>query len=131
MLSGGCLCGGVRYALEDTLGPIELCHCTQCRRASGSAFAANATVAACALRLVAGAGLVTEYESSPGKLRAFCGRCGSPLYARRPAAPAELRLRVGTLDDDPAARPSGHWHVATKAAWFTITDDLPQHPDEA
>lgn len=130
MLSGGCLCGAVRYEVDDVLGPIEYCHCGQCRRASGSAFAANATVPADAFRLLAGRELLTEYESSPGKRRAFCSRCGAPLYARRPAVTGELRLRVGTPDGEPAARPSGHGHVASKAPWFTITDELPQHPDE-
>lgn len=130
MLSGGCLCGGVRYEVDGLAGPVEYCHCTQCRRASGSAFAANATVTAAAFRLRAGRDLLSEYESSPGKLRAFCGRCGSPVYARRPAQPDTLRLRVGTLDGDPGARAAGHWHVASAAPWFTITDDLPRHPDE-
>lgn len=130
MLVGGCLCGRVGYEIDGDIDTIDYCHCSQCRRASGSAFAANATVASDAFRLTSGAELLREFESSPGKLRAFCSVCGSTLYAHYPAVPTELRLRMGTLRSAPDARVSGHYHVASKAAWFTITDDLPRYEDE-
>lgn len=135
MLHGGCLCGRVSYEIDGAIAPIDYCHCSQCRRASGSAFAANATVASAAFRLTSGAELLREFESSPGKLRVFCSVCGSTLYAHYPAVPTELRLRVGTLSSDPVARASGHYHVASRAPWFTITDELPRYegdgPEEA
>jgi hypothetical protein len=128
MLEGGCLCGGVRFRIHGKLGPAGFCHCAQCRRASGSAFAANAPVRAHYFEIASGRDLVNEYESSPGKFRAFCRRCGSPVYSRRDTEPEIRRIRLGTLDGDPGRRPAAHVFVAEKAPWFEITDELPQFP---
>jgi hypothetical protein len=128
MVTGRCLCGGIRYELTGPLGPVALCHCSMCRRASGSAFAANASVAEGDFHLLAGADLLQVFESSPGKFRHFCRVCGSPLYARDPTMPGHVRIRLGTLDADPGARPAFHYAVESKAPWFEITDALPQLP---
>ncbi|MEN8183932.1 MAG: GFA family protein [Myxococcota bacterium] len=128
MLEGRCLCGGIEYEIDGEVGPIGFCHCSYCRRASGSAFASNATSSSAAFKLRSGEALLKEFESTPGKLRSFCSRCGSPIYARVPALPEILRIRVGTLTSDPISRPGGHYDVASKAVWFTITDELPQSP---
>jgi len=58
--------------------------------------------------------------------RAFCRRCGSPLYSRRPGAPGVFPLRLGILNEDPDRRSVAHCFVASKATWFAIDDDLPQ-----
>jgi hypothetical protein len=126
MLEGGCLCGGVRFRVTGKLGPAGFCHCQQCRRASGSAFAANAPVRTRYFALTAGEALVSEYESSPGKYRAFCRRCGSPVYSRRDAEPELRNLRLGTLDGDPDRRPLAHVWVDSKAPWYEISDALPR-----
>jgi hypothetical protein len=130
MLSGRCLCGTVRYELHGRLGPLAYCHCKMCQRASGSAFAANASVRTQYLTWLGGRDTITEYESSPGKLRAFCSRCGSPIYSRRTAAPNEVRIRLGTMDGDPERRSLAHFWVSSKAPWFEITDELPRYPGE-
>lgn len=128
-LHGGCLCGAVRYEIRaGALGAIVLCHCRQCRKAQGSAFAANAPVQAGDFRLLAGADALIAFASSPGKWRSFCGRCGSPIHSRRDSAPEWIRVRIGTLDAPIAARPSAHIHAAAKAEWWNIDDGLPQHP---
>jgi hypothetical protein len=125
MLTGQCLCGGVRFEITGRLGPVIYCHCSRCRRASGSAFAANASVRASELRVVAGAALVVTYESSPGSERCFCSRCGAPLFGRVPAA-GLVRVRLGNLDADPGERARAHIWVGSKAPWFAITDALEQ-----
>ena len=127
MLEGGCLCGGVRFAITGRLGPAGYCHCKMCQRASGSAFASNAPLRTRYFEIRAGRELVTEYESSPGKYRAFCGRCGSPLYSRRDDEPELRRIRLGTLDGDPERRPLAHVWVGSQAPWYTIADALPQY----
>jgi hypothetical protein len=126
MTRGSCLCGGVRYELDGELGPIALCHCGMCRKASGTAFASNASISRHAFRLVAGAELVRQYESSAGSRRCFCGTCGSPIFSESAEMPDHVRLRLGLLDDDPGARPAYHFAVNFKAPWWTITDALPQ-----
>ena len=120
-----CLCGGVRIEISGKLGPVVYCHCSRCRKASGTAFGANADVRAQYWTWGAGQDLVREFESSPGVYRAFCSRCGSPVYSRRPETPDVLRLRLGLVDDDPGRRPLAHFWVESKAPWFEITDDLP------
>jgi hypothetical protein len=126
VLHGRCLCEGVRFEIEGKLGPLGFCHCSQCRRASGTAFSANADVQRSDFRLTRGAELLREFESSPGCFRAFCGRCGSPVYKRFDAEPERLRVRLGLLEEDPGLRPRAHVFVADKAPWYPITDSLPQ-----
>jgi hypothetical protein len=130
MHSGSCLCGAVKYEIDGALAPIQFCHCHMCRRASGTAFAANMPVAEGDFRVVAGAASLKRFESSPGKERLFCAECGSPIISRAVAAPGVVRLRVGTLDAAPDAALAFHFNVASKAEWWPITDDLPQYTDD-
>ena len=121
MLTGQCLCGKVRYEIDGRLGPIIYCHCSMCRRATGSAFATNASVRISEFRIVAGAELITEYESSADNFRAFCSRCGSPMYCKWFDL---IRIRLGALNEDPGERPIAHLWVSSKAPWHEITDSL-------
>lgn len=118
--SGNCLCGGVRYVLRGELGPITPCHCSQCRKAQGGAVqggaaAADSPVCTAEFEITQGRDLLRAWESSPGKERVFCGRCGAPLYSRRVAETDFPRLRIGSLDapvgprpmSSSAARPTG------------------------
>lgn len=126
MLKGRCLCEGVRMEIDAALGPVIACHCSQCRRSTGSAFNPNASVPADSFRIVAGKELVREFSRAPGAHRAFCSRCGSPLYGRRDANPTIVRVRLGTLEDTQGARPIAHIFTGSKADWFEITDNLEQ-----
>ena len=129
---GGCLCGGVRYEVEGPLAPVQFCHCGQCRKAQGAAFAANMPVVSTAFRLLRGEDLLREHRASPGKRRVFCGACGSPIFSQRDDTPEVKRLRVGSLDGDGAAlTPGFHIQTASKAAWWPIPDGLPAWPGEA
>lgn len=123
---GSCLCGGIRYAIEGELAPIQVCHCEQCRKAQGTPFATNIPVAASAFRFVQGEQLLSEFESSPGKRRAFCSRCGSPVISRRDDKPHTVRVRAGTLDAELETRPIAHFHTASKCNWWPIEDGLPR-----
>ncbi len=126
MLEGGCLCGGVRFRIRGKLGPFGFCHCVECRKSSGSAFTANAPVRAKYFELVGGEELTREYESSPGKWRVFCSRCGSPVWAYLEGEPETRRIRLGTLDGDPERRPLVHVWVSERAPWYEIRDELPR-----
>jgi heme-degrading monooxygenase HmoA len=116
----------VRLTLTGRLGAAAFCHCSQCRKANGSAFACNAPVRARYLEFERGRDLIREFESSPGKFRAFCSRCGSPIYSRVSADPETFRIRMGIIDGDPGRRPLFHVWVDSKAPWFEITDSLPR-----
>lgn len=128
---GGCLCGRVRYEVRGPLADIQLCHCSQCRKAQGSAFAANIPTAEDKLSLLSGQDALVLFESSPGKTRAFCGRCGSPLYSKTTAKPGLVRLRAGTLDDPTGARLGFHIFAESHADWWAINDDLPRYAERA
>ena len=125
---GGCLCGAIRYEIDGALPPIQICHCEDCRKAQGSAFAANMPIAAENFRLTAGQANLRAYESSPGKERLFCSACGSPLFSRLADRPGWVRVRAGTLDPGAAAAVGFHFHTASKADWWPILDDRPQYP---
>jgi len=124
-LHGGCLCGAVRYRITGPLGRTGHCHCSICRRSHGAAFATWAAVDAQRFEWTAGAQFVQGHESSPGTLRCFCRRCGSPLVSSHDGRVGEVVL--ASVDGDPGVRATEHLFVASKAAWDEITDALPQH----
>lgn len=127
MLKGSCLCGAVRYAYHGEFGDITVCHCADCRKAQGGRVTA-APADAHGLQWLEGRALIAEYESSPGKKRAFCSRCGAPLYSRRDDAPDTLRLRMGTLDTPTDAVPMAHIFAGDVPPWASLDDDLPRYP---
>ena len=129
-MRGSCLCGELRYAISGRSPGINYCHCRQCRKASGTAFATNMAVAAENFEIQSGAGSLKSFESSPGKRRFFCAECGSPIFSQSTRAPDVVYVRVGTVDDDSGLRPDVHIHVASKAPWYEIADDLPQLQEE-
>lgn len=126
MITGGCLCGGVKYEYLGTIDEVSMCHCSMCRKAQGSAFVAVSPIDAGRFRLLSGRHLLTEYRAVPHKARVFCSRCGSPLYSVRDDLPEVKRLRLGTVDTPFTCPNAYHAHVASKAPWFTIGDGLPQ-----
>jgi hypothetical protein len=126
MFEGSCLCAGIRYRLSAEPGAFGYCHCTSCRKASGSAHAANAPVDRASFHVLSGNDLIREFESSPGKFRAFCSHCGSPLYAYLAASPEVLRIRLGSLDTPFWRQPQAHTWVSDRAPWEPINDGIPQ-----
>lgn len=125
MIEGGCLCGGVRYEYDGNIEEISICHCSQCRKAQGSAFAPVTPVDAARFRLVSGAELLKEFRSSPGKVRVFCSNCGSPIYSALDTRPEIKRLRVGTVDTAFVCTDVFHIFYASKAPWLDCDDAYP------
>lgn len=125
--SGSCLCGGVSFQVEGPLEPIQICHCSQCRKAQGTPFATNIPVATSAFSLLAGESLLRTFESSPGKERVFCSQCGSPILSRRSDKPDVVRLRAGLLDGTLGIKPDAHAYVGSGADWWSIIDELPAY----
>jgi hypothetical protein len=125
MLTGKCLCDAVRYQVADEFIYAMNCHCSQCRRATGSAFKPFAGIEREKLTVVKGADnrLVFGDEMAND---IHCKRCGSFLYSIVREG-AFVHVAMGTLVDAPGIRPAMHIFVGSKAPWFTITDDLPQY----
>jgi hypothetical protein len=126
MIRGSCLCGRVAFEATQLASPIGHCHCNTCRKAHGAAFATTARVTRGDFRWVRGEDALKYFESSPGKLRHFCGNCGTQLMAER-VDQATVILRLGALDTDPGARPSLHIWMSDAAPWLEYGADLPQY----
>ena len=130
-LTGGCLCGGVRYEIDAPPVSASYCHCTRCQRRTGTAASAQARVAPGSLRIVAGAELVREWvPDDHGWPKCFCSACGGALWSRSPAEPGVVSVRLGTFDSDPGIRPQWHQFVAYAAPWEPLPDDgLPRYDE--
>jgi RimJ/RimL family protein N-acetyltransferase len=120
----------VRFEVARVVGPFELCHCTRCRKASGSAFAAMVGVDAAGFRLLSGNELIASYDAPilrapPAYRTCFCRRCGSPVPSPEPGADW-FELPAGLLEDDPGARPDRHIFVELAAPWDDREDGLPR-----
>ena len=131
MYKGSCLCGQIKYQIKGELSDFGYCHCTSCRKASGSAHGANAGIDRNSFALSDPAGSLSEYESSPGKFRTFCSNCGSPLYAYLAKTRDLIRIRLGTLDTTFTKHAQAHTFVGDKASWETIYGNLPQFDEWA
>jgi len=125
MLTGGCLCGAVRYIVSDAFQYAMNCHCSNCRRATGSAFKPFAGLPRELLSIIEGESETMRYGSS-ANFDMHCRHCGSLLYSVVRDR-TYVHVAMGTLLDEPSLRPSMHIFVGSSAPWHTITDDLPQH----
>jgi hypothetical protein len=131
-LTGGCLCGGVRFEVTEAPVSAGYCHCTRCQRRTGSAAAVSARVVPGSLRVVAGEELIQAYRPEDGFAKVFCSACGGALWAQSQDDPAIVSVRLGTFDDDPGISPSYRQFVAYAAPWEPIPDDgLPRFPGRA
>ena len=128
---GSCLCEGIRFTIEGELSPIQICHCSQCRRAQGGPVGTNIPVETVRLTFQSGQDLLQHYESSPGKVRVFCRVCGSPVFSQRAAMPGVVRIRAGLLHEPVGAPLAFNAYVANKARWWPLHGGLPTYPAAA
>ena len=125
ILMGKCFCGAVHYAVPDEFLYAMNCHCSNCRRATGSAFKPLAGIERDQLSITQGRDGLLVYGDENGN-DTHCKACGSLLYSVVRDGKF-VHVTMGTLVDDPSIRPTRHIFVGSKAPWFTITDDLPQY----
>lgn len=119
------MCGAVEYAVRDAFEYALNCHCSQCRRGTGSAFKPLAGIVRSELRILSGGTSAMIYgEEDAHDVR--CRICGSLLYSVVRGG-TYVHVAMCTLKDEPTIKPSMHIFVGSKAAWYEITDDLPQH----
>ena len=124
-LRGSCLCGAIQYEIPDELLYAAYCHCSECRRFSGSAFSAIGGIGKDQLQIITGKDQIKYFRKTEASNMAFCEVCGSSLFAEKPLK-GLVHLRLGTLMDSPSLTPQAHVLVGSKAPWFEITDNLPQ-----
>lgn len=124
MVTGGCLCGEVRYNAYADLDEAYYCHCRFCQKSSGAPVEVGVSVKPGCLEFTTGA--PKYYASSPIGQRGFCESCGSRLVWRSARNPDWVKLSVGSLDHPEGARPQQHLCVESQMPWFNLADDLPR-----
>ncbi len=130
-LTGGCLCGGVRFELEVAPELAGYCHCTRCQGRTGSAASAQALVDGGAFRVVRGEELVRGWRHPDGGMeKCFCRDCGAHLFSRNPDSAVATAVRMSAFDGDPGVRPSFRAYVAYAAPWEPIPEDGLERFDE-
>lgn len=127
MYSGQCLCGAVKVEIRGSITDIIHCHCSLCRKSSGTAYATNGFVLSAEFSLVQGKELLNVFSLQQGRQRHFCSRCGSPVYSSNAADPNRIRIRLGILDSAITERPISHNFVSSKACWDNLDADLPRY----
>ena len=127
-ITGACLCGTVRFELTGAFEVVNYCHCSRCRRWTGSAFATVAHARLSDFRYVAGEDCIQTFVPEGWNRRWFCRNCGSPLPALN-EEDGEVGIPAGLLDGDPLIRPSLHLMVESKAPWYEICDKADRYDE--
>jgi hypothetical protein len=123
-MSGGCLCGGIRFELAAPPEAAGYCHCTRCQRRTGTSSSAQARVDGRRFRLLKGEDLLKCWRHPDGGFeKCFCRECGAQLFSRNPEDPGQMAIRLSAFDGDPGVRPSWRTYVAYAAPWEPIPDD--------
>jgi hypothetical protein len=129
-ITGGCLCGAVRFALTELPQHAGYCHCTRCQRRTGSSSSAQARIDGRTFRLTAGEESLRGWRHPDGGFeKCFCAICGSHLLSRSPDT-SQMSIRMSAFDEDPGVRPSWRTYVDYAAYWEPVPDDgLERHAE--
>ena len=128
-LTGGCMCGAVRYALRTDPFDCGYCHCRTCQLNSGAPAMVFASVLDGDLVWTSGADKVKRVQSSRFGHREFCGECGTPFLMKVDHQPETVDFSVVTLDDPAAIAPGFHIFWGSRIDWFEPNDDFPRHEE--
>ena len=125
---GGCLCGEVRFEVTAPFRRANHCHCSRCRRHSGTFGETQGRVPRSGFRLLSGAESIRVFRPEGGAAKAFCSVCGSSLFGGDWPDGDEVSIRLGALEGDPGIRPQFHSFVGSKAPWDVLPEDgLPRY----
>ncbi|MCF5668816.1 GFA family protein [Pseudomonas marginalis] len=127
MYQGSCLCAAVSYELSTTPKAVSHCHCSQCRKGHGAAFASYGSVPRSALQILSGAMHIKTYASSEKVSREFCAQCGSALFWSRSQGEFAnwVSIALGTLDTPFLPRKQKHVHLDAAAHWHSSSNPCP------
>ncbi len=126
---GECLCRAVQFEVNGPIDSLIHCHCSLCRKSTGTAYATNGFVASKDFVITQGQDNITDFSFKPGRIRHFCKSCGSPIYSSNQDDPSRVRIRAGTIVDDIEERPIAHIFASSKANWDTIAGDIPAYDE--
>jgi hypothetical protein len=127
---GSCLCGSVQYEITGEPKKFYHCHCSRCRKASGTGHASNLLIKPGAIKWIKGEDLIKAYKIPEAKrfTRCFCSVCGSqvPRYVKETDS---IVIPAGSLDSDPTIQPQARIFWDSRASWSCGGDDLPVHSE--
>ena len=127
MYTGSCLCGEVTVKIKGAITSIIHCHCSLCRKNSGTAFATNGFINVHEFSISTGNNLLSEYSFKAGRTRYFCKCCGSPIYSANADDKSRYRIRLGLIDSTITEKPLSHNFVTSRANWELLETSLPCH----
>jgi len=131
-LTGGCLCGAIRYSVSAPITELRHCHCRDCQKASGAHGAVVAVIKRDDFKLEKGTPKRYAGKAASGRTlyRFFCGDCGSQLFGQRETMPEMMTLRAGTLDDSDGLKIGMHIWTNSARSWSYIDPNAKQHPGQ-
>lgn len=128
--TGSCLCGKVSYTITGHINIFQYCHCSRCRKVSGSAHSSNLMIAPDHFSWITGEEFVVRYEPAETKhfATSFCKCCGSalPWFAKTGKT---VIVPAGTLDEDPEIRPMQNIFCASQSSWYVKPSTLPEYDE--
>ncbi len=129
-LTGGCLCGAVRFEVRVPADDVYHCHCSICRKLQGALMPTYVVVPRAAFIVTQGADNVTRYDSSERIHRFFCSTCGARVYEHSTEQPDDIWYAAGSLDDgaDPRTEDANFRHIfwESRNGWYEPKDTLPK-----
>ncbi len=128
-ITGGCLCGALRYGASIEPIDVGYCHCRMCQKLSGATVLPWASFSSESLSYTDGAPKV--YKSSEWGQREFCSECGSQIAFRSTDSNDTVEINVGTFDDPEMVAPEYHVWCDSQVSWFDTADELPRHPESS
>ena len=122
VLTGGCQCGAVRYALDQQPVNVHVCHCRMCQKAVGGPFAVICPVMKTHFRITRGE--MSHFHSSDVARRGYCKDCGTPLTFEYPDA-EDIGILAGTLDEPDRAPPENQYGNESRVSWYATLQKVP------
>jgi hypothetical protein len=127
IISGSCLCGHIKYEYSGKLGPSSYCHCTDCRKVTGTAYLVSVRFETKDFKIITRNSTknYTKYSDSGIEItREFCPECGSPLFTFSPSHPDYVYVKAGSLDDPSIVKPLYQSWTDSKVEWANIPKDI-------
>jgi len=132
-VTGQCLCGAIKYEIDNPPAMTGVCHCKNCQRQAGSAFSTLAGVPKSEFHMTGEPKLYQDGDTASGNTveRYFCGNCGSPIYSALGSQPDQVFLKTGTMDETSGFKPMFHVWCSTKQDWVQLEEGVPAIPTQA
>lgn len=130
VITGSCFCKTVRYQISSGISMAVNCHCNNCKKINGGAFASLAVVKERHLQITSGKEALATYQVSDNLVKHFCSHCGTPIFNRNSRYPGRCMVALGSLDDPAVVTPSVNVHCENQLNWVIIDEKLQNFEQE-